>query len=258
MLLFVAAAFADCSATTADVQLTLEDAEAAFGRLDIVGFRAATDQANADVKCLREVAPRPLAARLHRLEGLRWWADGDLARAHASFAAARAIEPGFAFPEALVPPGHPVLAEYAASDPLTGGETRVPAPEAAVIWFDGRAADSRPDARATLAQLVATSGDVRASALLWPGEALFPYDVARPVKKGPNLPFSIAAGVTLAAGAVCYGLAAADYDTFHDPNTASADLPGLQNSTNALYFSSIGAGVLALGSGVGAVVAGHW
>jgi len=258
VLLLVATAWADCSATTADLQLTMEDAEAAFSALDIAAFRAATDKANTDVRCLREVAPRPMVARLHRLEGLRWWADSDFARAHASFAAARAIEPGYAFPEAMVPTGHPVLVVYQESDPAIGGENPVPAPDQAVLWFDGRTSLDRPVTRATLAQLVADQGDVRASALLWPGEPLFPYQAAIPVKKGPNLPLTIAAGASLAAGGVLLGLAAADYDTFHDPSTPAGDLPGLQASTNTLYFSALGAGALAVGTGVGAVVTGHW
>lgn len=258
VLLLVASALADCNATTADLTLTLEDAEAAFGRLDIVAFRAATDRANTDVKCLREVAPRPLAARLHRLEGLRWWADGDQARARASFASAHTIEPAYTFPEALVPPGHPVLAEYAASAELPGSTAPVPPPSGAALWFDGRAQAARPDAHATLAQLVADQGEVRASALLWPGEPLFPYEVAAPVKKGPNLPLAVGAGVSFAASAVCLGLAAANYDTFHDPSTPADELAGLQNTTNALYVSGLGAGVLALGAGAGAVITGHW
>ena len=258
MLLLVTLAYADCAATTADLLLTMEDAESAFGGLDITAFRAATDKANADVRCLREVVPRPLAARLHRLEGLRWWADADLPRARASFAAARSIEPGYTFPEAMVPAGHPVLVEYGASDPAAGGELPVPPPEKAALWFDGRAGDTRPEARATLTQLVADEGAVRASALLWPGEPMFPYEVARPVKKGPNLPLTVAAGIGVAASAVCLGLAATDFATFHDPATPAEDLPGLQKSTNALYVSGLGAGVLALGAGVGAIVTGHW
>lgn len=258
MLLLVASALADCSATTADLTLTVEDAESAFAQLDIVAFRAATDRANTDVKCLREVVPRPLAARLHRLEGLRWWADGDLARAHASFASAHAIEPATTFPEAMVPPGHPVLAEYAAATALPATTTPVPAPSGATLWFDGRAQDARPEAHATLAQLVADQGEVRASALLWPGEPLFPYEVEVPRPKGPNLPLAVGAGVGLAASAVCLGLAAASYDTFHDPSTPAGELAGLQATTNTLYVSGVGVGVLALGAGAGAVLAGRW
>ncbi len=258
VLLLVASAFADCSASTADLTLTLEDAEAAFASLDIVAFRAATDRANADVRCLTEVAPRPMVARLHRLQGLRWWADGDLARARASFSAALAIEPAFSFPEALVPAGHPVLAEFEASAALADSTVAVPAPAGAALWFDGRSQDARPEARATLAQLVADEGAVRASALLWPGEPLFPYAVEERRPKGPNLPLAVGAGVSLTASAVCLGLAAANYDTFHDPSTPAGELPGLQNTTNTLYVSGLGAGVLALGVGAGAVFAGNW
>ncbi len=258
VLILLARALADCATSSGDVQLTIEDAEAAFSGLDVVAFRAATARVNADVKCLRDIAPRPLAARLHRLEGLRYWLDGDAKRSHASFAAALSIEPGYTFPAALIPAGHPVLAEYQASASLSASTLSVPTPRAATFWFDGRLDAGRSTERATLAQLVATEGDVRASALLWPGEPLFPYDVAKPVRKGPNLPLTVGAGVSLAASAVFLGLAAANHDTFEDPATPTGQLTGLANTTNAYYFSGIGAGVLAVGAGAGAVIAGHW
>jgi hypothetical protein len=250
-------ALADCRVSSVDLARTVEQAELAFGSLDVDSFRTNTTRLDAEVKCLRDLASPALAARIHRLEGLRAWIDQDAERSRASFAAARAIEPEYQFPQAMVPVGHPVLNQYELSEP--GARfSALAVPANARLFLDGTEAVQRADDRAALAQLLHDKGSIRASALLWPGEPMFPYDTKQEAAKGPNLPLSIVAAASLALGITTYALAADTHAQFENPNTDVAALPALQESTNTLFFTSVGAGAIALGTGIGAVVAGTW
>lgn len=276
-LLFLQAAFAACPATSGDLVASVEAAEAAFAALDVAAFRAATNKVTAEANCLADSASRPVVARLHRIEGLRAFVDGDTARADQAFAAARAIEPAYTFPEALVPEGHPVRVRYTALSPQPGGSTALPSPTSGYLTLDARSSRDRPADRPALLQVVGDDGGVRASAYLWPGDPPPSYDSAAAVavapppvpptatkdptpreRKGPNLPLAVAAGASLAVAGGTMGLAAGSHAAYYAEDARPADLDGLRARTNGLYLTSVGTGVLGVGLGVGAVLAGRW
>ncbi len=265
--LFVAVASASCPASSADVQTALEDAESAFGGMDLGAFRTATDRATEQVGCLREALPRSLAARLHRAEGLRAFVDNDVVRATAAFASARAIEPNYQFPEALVPAEHPVRDRYLQQDPLSGGEAAVPRPSDGQIEIDGRPGAARPVSRPVVTQWIRADGSIPASAYLWPGEPIFDYTASAPgvatgpvVEKKPrtSIPLVIGAGVAAAAAGGTWLVSNAAYQSYYGDDVAPKDLDALRGRSNSLFFASVGTGVAALGLGVGAVVVGQW
>ena len=276
-LLFLQAAFAACPATSGDLVASVEVAEAAFGALDVAAFRAATNKVTAEANCLADSASRPVVARLHRIEGLRAFVDGDTARADQAFAAARAIEPAYVFPEALVPDGHPVRVRYTALPPQPGGTTALPSPTSGYLTVDARTSRDRPADRPTLLQVVGDDGGVRTSTYLWPGDPLPAYpasavatgtsppptDTPRQAprtaeRKGPNLPLAVAAGASLAVAGGTMGLAASSHAAYYADDARPAELEGLRARTNTFYLTSVGTGVLGVGLGVGAVLAGRW
>lgn len=276
-LLFLQAAFAGCPATTGDLVASVEAAEAAFGALDVAAFRAATNKVTAEANCLADSASRPVVARLHRIEGLRAFVDGDAARADQAFAAARAIEPAYVFPEALVPEGHPVRVRYTALTPQAGSTTALPSPTSGYLTLDARSSRDLPADRPTLLQVVGDDGAVRASAYLWPGDPPpvyaasavatgapppptdpVPPPTTTKARKGPNLPLAVAAGASLAVAGGTMGLAAGSHAAYYADDARPAELDGLRARTNGLYLTSVGTGVLGVGLGVGAVLAGRW
>ncbi|MEQ1569501.1 MAG: hypothetical protein ABMA64_27945, partial [Myxococcota bacterium] len=175
ILLFATAAEGACPATSEDLLLALERAEASFRSLDLDGFRAATDEAAAQIDCVTDVMPRPVIARLHRVEGLRAFVDGDAVRASAAFASARAIEPAYQFPEALVPADHPVRSRYAQQDPASGGATPLDRPLEGQVEVDGRPNEPLPNTRPSVVQWVLGDGSLGTTQYTWPGDPLFEY-----------------------------------------------------------------------------------
>ncbi len=267
--LLVTVAAAACPATSADVQTALEDAETAFGGMDLGAFRAATDRAGDEVGCLRDALPRSLAARLHRVEGLRAFVDNDVVRATAAFASARAIEPNYQFPEALVPAEHPVRERYVQQDPLSGGEAPVPRPADGQIEVDGRPGAPRPISRPVVTQWVRGDGSIPASAYVWPGDPLFDYAptgalVAETPVRHPStsartsIPLAIGAGAAAALAGGTWFVSNAAHQDYYGDDVAPKDLDALRARTNSFFFASLGTGAAAVGLGVGAVIVGKW
>jgi hypothetical protein len=265
VLLIALSASAACPATASALESVLDEAQIAFSRMDSAGFRTSTDEVALDADCLSEPVTPALAARTHRVRGLREFVDGREDAARQAFAAARAIDPAYAFPESVLPGDHPARKLYADAAGLTVTTTQVPSPTSGRLDFDGAPAVVRPVERATLAVWVDGAGKVGGSGYLWPGDPLFPYPAvvsstatATGKKKGPNVPLLVAsAGCAVAAG-VTYALAGESYDRFWDEGTPRGELEALQGQTNTLVYISAGAAVLAAGTGVGAVIAGHW
>jgi hypothetical protein len=272
MLLLLAAFTAGaCPASSADVVEALDDAERAFAALDLAAFRLATEAATAEVGCIEETLPRAMIARLHRMIGLRAFVDDDAVGASAAFASARAIEPMYKFPEALVPAGHPVRGRYEQQDPASGGEAPVPAPADGQIEVDGRPGAGLPRTRPSVAQWVRADGSVPESAYLRPGDALFDYpagpsspgtEAPAPVQaKRPapvSVPMAIGAGVLLAAAGGSYALAAGARSDYLGDDARLDDLDPLRRRTNSMFIGSVGLGSAGVALGLGAVVVGKW
>ncbi|MEQ1506207.1 MAG: hypothetical protein ABMB14_28500 [Myxococcota bacterium] len=271
MLLFLAgSAWAACPASSADLLAALEDAEAGFGNLDLDLFRVASDTAAADVACLAETLPRPLIARLHRVQGLRAFVDDDPVAAAAAFASARAIEPNYQFPEALVPAGHPVRERYFTQDPASGGDQDLLPPIDGQIEVDGRPGADLPRTRPSVVQWIRADGAVPESHYLRPGAAMFEYPPAvvgpvealtetpRERRARPSVPMAIGAGVLLAAAAGSYAVAAdARHDYFAD-DVDPDQLEPLRSKTAAFFYGAVGAGSAGAALGLGAVLVGKW
>jgi hypothetical protein len=267
------AALAECGQdlTTADLVAMLEGAEWSYGQADLPGFSAATEQIRIQLPCLSEELPRNIAARVHRVVGLRGFVDRDPEVSTRAFAAARAIEPAYTFPSAMVPTGNPVLLDYNAVPVEAGQHDDVLAPAEGYLVFDGRPDHSRPRSWPTVVQFVASSGEVTDTYYLWPDQSLPVYEIASsqpvtdplPVEPPPsatdrkfNAPvLAIAGGMAAASGAL-FVVSRSVHGSYYDPATPMADLDALRVRHNSLVWSSRGtaAGAVLLGAGAFMVV----
>lgn len=229
-------------ATTLSARLT--DAEAAYAALDDEGFARSMDDVTLLLPCLGDVVPAPDAARLHRMKALQQYGLGDSDAAVSSLVAARALEPAYTFPDALLPPDHELRQMYEALDDDAGDSKRPPQPREGELVFDGTPSPRRPLDHSTLVQW-SRDGQVVGTRLLQPADPLPPFD-ARPRDRMRLLGVSAA---LLAVSATSYGLAMSTHGPFWDTSSQPqrADLVRLQSESVTFTAVSVTSGVLGLG-----------
>lgn len=248
---------ADCvePITSVRLLLTIEDAEAAFGRLDLDAFQSRVDESALLLPCLSETASRPLAARLHRLQGLRAWLLRDTTRAEQAFLSSRRIEPSYRFPTELVPEQHPTRESYLALPLDEGGVVELPTPSVGSLMVDGRVSHQRPLPGPSVVQWIADSGAVNWTQYSWEATELPPFSVLAVEPASPDrwrVPLLVAAGSSLLVSGTLYALAASSHSRWEDPATPASETDRLRSQTNGLWVGSMGAGGLALGAGAAA------
>ena len=177
-----AAAACPTAAALSELNRDVDRAERAYGTLDLDGFMSSSDALRADLPCLGEPMTRVVAARIHRVEGLRGFVDSDRRAAAQSFAAARSLEPDYRFPEDLVPSGYPEWELYDAIDLTLGGSAKVDPMIDGYILFDGKVGPERPTEWAAIVQIINEEGEVVNTAYLRPGQPMpsyYPEESAR-------------------------------------------------------------------------------
>lgn len=264
-LLPLTAGAAECPErhSSADLMAALDSAESAYTKLEVDQFKAGTDRARTLLPCISEPLIKPHIARLHRFEGLRGFVDRDPALSVSAFAAARSIEPGYTFPEALVPLGNPIREEYTAADLSTGTFDTVPQPAEGALRINGDITTERPTGWPAVVQLIDASGAVTETAYVRPDDPLPRYkpgELPKPKGSGPNVPLLGGAGAA-AIGAVVFAALGAGArgrynDAFDDPSATIDDVDGLRSSANTMTTVGLAFGVGAAGLGAGAVLTG--
>ena len=250
MLLLLTVAWADaaeCEAgtTTAVIAADLTAAESAFEKRDKVAMVTAAEKARSDLPCLKDAVTPALAARFHRVQGLRAFLQQDEGSAIRSFAAARAIEPNYALPETMVPAAHPARVLYEMAPVAVASFAPVPA-VAGSLRLDGRDLQARPTDRPVIYQLFDEKGGVVTTFCLQPSDPLpalpaplavapvvlpppppaatataaapLPTGSVAPVAghSGPNKPLLYGAIGGLVASGVLYGIAGAEQAAYND------------------------------------------
>lgn len=261
---------ADCPAGQAALVQEISAAEASFEQMDLPGFQRAEGRVREILLCLSEPLTPALAARVHRLEGLSSFIARDPARAGQAFAAARALDPAYTFPDTLLPPGHPARKLFESS----GGQAeteRVAAPGSGTLRFDGRESLDRVVGWPTILQRLDDGGGVAQTLYLWPGESpawLQPAPVVSlaraPQRSEEQLRRWSAAGMLTAAtisgvtSALLYRTARIEAGEYWDPATPDGDLDELRARVNTHQGLALGVGILGLGAGVGAALVFRW
>lgn len=256
----------DCAepASSTDLTRAINDAEATIAQLDIEAFKAATDRLDALLPCLDDPVTRNVAAEVHRFLGIRAFADRRLDEAEQMFRAARALEPAYAFPDDLIPPGNPIRTAF---EEVEYGEPRFettpPPVNGGYLQLDGRTTNQRPLTWATLFQRYDGQGALQDTAYLLPADALptyeiqvgevpveIPYDDPEIVTKRPVALLGATVAAGLATG-VLYGIAGANKSTFANPATPYEQIDGAADRANAFTIASAVTGTATLGLGVG-------
>jgi hypothetical protein len=176
---------ADCPAgrSVAEVHRLIDAAETAYVEMsdDPAPFGLAVSEAAQAWSCLDEPMRPGLAARAHRIKGLHRIVNGDDDAARRAFAAARALEPTFRFPDSIQPadPAEPFNLIYFGmpADPTPRAAPPPIDPKAGALWFDGSKGVDRPVDRPTLAQHIDAEGVVRRTEYLRMDQAMFDYPV---------------------------------------------------------------------------------
>ena len=282
-----------CQALVLPGQLAdqVQEAADAFAETRLEAFRAATDTVHHMLPCMMAPLERPAAAALHRVQGLREFVDRNKDRSRQAFAAARALEPDYVFPEEVVPWGHPLLGEYQALDIESGGWQRVPPPAEGWVYVDGQPSEPRPEAWPAIVQVSDADGSIQASGYLWPDQPLPTYVTASSassvdgaevaaganpklpspepappvlpasrttVKRGPSgWLVATAAGVAVTSG-LCYFFASRSASDYWDPQTPFVELDASRARTNRLVVASGGLAAVATGAGVAAILSVQW
>lgn len=256
----------DSGPTDQDFRGTIALTEDAFRNLDSEAFDQGRDNLLGSVECATEVLGSRSVAGYFRVRAL----DAHLRRAvpdvKANAQAMAEIDPTPPS-TALIPRGHPVRNAWEAAKSAGRSKTRVlDVPAGGRVIIDGGDTLVFPTDRPAVVQFVNSEGKVAWTRVvdggnppeyeLAPPEAKKAYENAVIIsapRKPVELP--VIAGV-LAAGAI--GVYAASLGTKQRFKRAeeAADIRAARSTTNALYFTSAGLAVGAVG--IGAYAAARW
>ena len=235
------------------IHAVVDRADTAFASLDADAFTAATEELTLTLPCLSGLADPVLAARVHRLQGLRHYMHGQTEDAVHSLTAARALEPSFVFADDFLPPSHELRQSYESLDTAPPPTKRVSEPrEGGSLYFDGTATLKRPEDRSTLYQRVTAEQLVAETRYLQATEPLPAYSAIPRLRN--RLIFSSAASAALGVGA--YALSWSLHNQFED-GANRAVLEDLQGRTNATFGVALGLGAVATGTGIAALRVGE-
>ena len=106
------AARAACPATSGDLAVALGRADDAWVAMDLDGFNRAAEEARETLSCLSLPVTPADAAAFHRMEALAAWVRKDRDATVAAFRAVVEVQPDYAIPETVAPPGNPLHAAF--------------------------------------------------------------------------------------------------------------------------------------------------
>lgn len=246
-----------------ELSAEIDAASAAYAAFDAAGFEEHATTASALLPCLSEPASPSLAGAVHRMNALGSFLDKDHPATVVHFQSAITTDPRWQLPESLAPGRHPLRLDFEQAVQLRPSPTAPLAPpEFGWLLVDGARTERYPTQRPFLFQHIGTDGAPDLTRHLAPGAALPPYPVLTELTTevpatghSPRKALWKASATAAIVGASCYGLAGVAHMRFWDPQTPDDEVRSLAVAANALVVVSAGAGVTALGLGVGAVAA---
>ena len=159
-------------ATLVDLTKNMDATEAAFADLDVELFSRSIEDLVLKLPCVRDVIPAEIAARYHRVLGIRLFTNGNELEAFQALQAARTLDSEYRFPVGMFPAGHALVVQYDALDPKPRIKGRELAPRDLMLLFDGTETRKRPAGTATLLQLATRDGVIRSTQFLQPNEPM--------------------------------------------------------------------------------------
>jgi hypothetical protein len=247
--------------------------EASFASLDREGLISSYELAKQRLMCLDVQQTAESASSFHRLTAMVDFVNGEQELARSEFHRARILQPGYQLPPHIAPEGHPLAVLYEDSLSTFAQETL----EAGVPPFDGFliVGGIRGGARSLQSDVIVQVFDMAgvlvetawieagAQMPLWgpPPSETFANEIRRPV--------AIGSAVSLLASGVLFAVAKGrranfdsdewlneqaiiwDVDNPGEAFPAEQTLRDLSSEIDALSYGSLGAGILAVGLGVG-------
>ena len=243
-----------------DLVRIITEGDTAFSALDDETFASARREAVKSVQCLEEPLSPGQAALLHKLQALGAFVDRDDAAAVACSRASSSHPPAMPCRIRLPPKDTRCERTSRLRKAWWSSWAPLPTPKSGRVHVDGRPATAAPQGRPWVFQHIDDSGAVLGSALVASGEGVPEYankglPVEPGARRGLNRPLAVTSGVAaLPPGrSICrsrYGGAVLE------PTTPTGQLDGPRDRTNTLGWLSAGAGVVAVGAGAGAFIAG--
>jgi hypothetical protein len=232
--------------------------EAAFIDLDIEALESAYVKSKGMMFCLQGETQGMMAASFHRLTAMRAFVGGDRARVLQEFNRARLLHPGYDIPNHVAPSGHPLKVLYEEAKTMGEGELQRGVPPAdGWLVVDGVRKGARPVDADVFIQVYTTDGHRQETVFVEAGGTMPVWGVEGPftkarLKKGA----ASATLVSAVATSVFLGLSWKNRRIFDGPMTGDicSDndeqcLDRYRDQTNALFWSSAGAGALTFGFG---------
>lgn len=265
MLMGLGAALAsDCEQPTTAVALieTLGRADSAFVELDLDGFHAAADQAQAELACLGEPLVPADAAAVHRFQALLAFVDQRDEDVRLAYSAAASLRPDYALSLRVAPDGHPLRAFYDEGARLEPGPTLKLGKNGLLV--DGTRSEDLVTGRPAVLQLELKSGAIDATE--WVGMprdgalpdwvVLAPPESDRPQRPKLKLgkPFAIAAGASAVLAGSLYATSWGTRARYLNEETPMEELEGLKKTNHGTLVGAGVAGGLAIGLGSAAWV----
>jgi hypothetical protein len=263
--------------STATLARHISRADVAFARMNESDFHDARFEAEQALICLGAPIQTGQAAAFYRMHALGAFLDGDHARAVSWFRSVVAVAPRYQLPDALAPESHPLRIDFevaVGTNPIVGDPVKRPA--SGVIRIDGRLATELPKDRPYVFQHVDEDSRIRVSTIVQTGMAAPKYATGRglqtskskravavtKVRRIPQLrvdiPLIAVAGGAAVLSGVSFALATAKERRFWEGATPRGELEGLRRQTNTWAGIGVGAGAVAAGTGIAAVVVGTW
>lgn len=240
--------------TLAELEQNMDATENAFINMDVELFTRSIEDLGLKLPCVRDTLPPKVAARYHRVVGIRLYANGNEMEAFQALQAARTLDAAYTFPAAMFPPGHELVVQYDALDPKDRNQGRVLKPRDLIVHFDGTETRKRPVGRATLLQLVTKDGAIRTTRFLQPNDLMPNYEARPRLRKPILIGTAISAGI---AAALYVGALLSESEFNKDELWYTmADLERLRRRTNTLVGLSATFAGLAIGGGITIVIVG--
>jgi hypothetical protein len=233
----------------------LDKAEAAFSKLDAVGFTTSMETLGLMTPCLNAAVSPGLSARLHRAEAIRLYTSGDTKRSLSSLLSSRTLQPNYQFPEDLFPTGYALLKEYDRIQPSFLPGSSSPFPKVGGLSFDGTLTRTRPTDRPTLFQHLSDDGSPMQTLYIRPGTPLPDYAIHPKLRNRlltGTLSSALFSGVSFAYGWI-------NHTRFkkEDLNINLSDLNRLKRNTNMGFGLSAGFSALTTGGAIAVLWVGE-
>ena len=232
----------------------LEQSETA-ARSGDPAFAAHVDAVLEAIPGLNQTVSPALAARVHRVVGIRAFSEQGVGAALPSFLAARRLEPDQALLPGVELQGTELGTAYQSIDPSRAVVQPLSVPAELQAWVDGRPTPERVQDAPAVVQLTRAQALV-ASHYLAPGAPL-PLPPASPEPPRARRAWAwTAGGLGIAAAALAGGAAAvhARFDALPSGPASAAEASRLQSTNQGLAIGALASLGLAVGAGAVALV----